>query len=162
MGWLTLLEARAVAGMGKERLRDLLLAGDVKLRFRNPNGTTSPVPPDWLTRATVDWANSRIVAAMPPWFQGPVEVDRQTLLANVADAAQPHGKSGGRPRDWDWEAAAIDVMAVYYGGGEHEPARQADVERLMQQWFLDNVGKSPAESGIREHAKKLFDAIKKA
>jgi hypothetical protein len=98
MGWLTLLEARAVAGMGKERLLELLLAGDVKLRFRNPNGTTSPVPPDWLTRATVDWANSRIVAAMPPWFQGPVEVDRQTLLANVADAAQPHGKSGGRPR----------------------------------------------------------------
>jgi hypothetical protein len=163
--WLKLLEALTVAGIGKERLQDLLLAGDVKLRFHLPNGTTSPVPPDCLTRATIDWTNSRIDSTLPPavgGFGGPVEVDRQTLLANAGDAPKAPGKGGGRPPKWDWEAAAIDVIMVIYGGGVREPERQADVERLLHEWFINAVGEAAAESEIRRHAKKLFEGFQKA
>jgi Tc5 transposase DNA-binding domain len=164
--WLNLLDAIAIAGIGQEKLRELLLAGDVEARFRHPNGLRPLVPLEYWTRASIDWPRSRIQAGGLLPFSGPVEVNRATLIANAGEAAKtPVGGSGGRPPKWDWEQAALDVFAVIYGGKRPLPKRQADVERLLHEWFierLDETGKTPSESQIREHAKKIFKAMQEA
>ena len=115
--WLKLLEALAIAAISEESLLGLLRADDVKARFCQPNGLKPPVPPEYWTRATVDWANSRIEATLPPGFSGPVEVNREGLAISTGEATKAAvGKQGGRPPKWDWEQAAIDVIGVVYGG----------------------------------------------
>ena len=45
------------------------------------------------------------------------------------------------------------------------PKRQADVERLLTDWFLerpDETGGTPSESHIREHAAKIFKMLQEA
>ena len=147
--WLKLLEALAIAAISEESLLGLLRAGDVKSRFCLPNGLRPPVPPEYWTRASVDWTNSRIKATLPPGFSGPVEVSRKKLIANTGGGAV--GKQVGRRPRWDWEQAAIDVIGVVYGGKKGPPPkRQADVERLLADWFLerpDETGETPSESG---------------
>ena len=162
--WLKLVEALAVGGIGEERLLELLLAGDVASRFRNPNGTTQPVPPEHWTRANVDLANSRIEATMPPWFRGPVEVDRETLLAHVGDPARAPGNTGGRPVEKNWEAAVNAVWGMIYRGDSTprigQRGGQADIEKLLMNWFLDQ-GLEVSESMARDHAKPILKELEK-
>jgi hypothetical protein len=151
--WVTLPEALALAGDGEAQLRAALLAGDVKLRFRNPNGTTFPTPPDWLARAIVDWANSRIDATRPPWFGGPVEVDKRTLLDHFG-AAKPTRKVGGRKPSIPPEAL-IKVGAWLAANGI--PAKLADVEDKLREVISVAGADEPAESTVRTWAGRIVD-----
>ena len=80
-------------------------------------------------------------------------MNRKKLIANTGGGGAV-GKQVGRRRRWDWEQAAIDVIGVVYGGKKGPPPkRQADVERLLADWFLerpDETGETPSESSVSE------------
>lgn len=172
--WITLTEAEALIGGGVETRRGSLLAAlraeDVKSRERFENGEVQILSDrDWAElkagssvrdRAEVDWQRSLLERFdfSPTQFRR-VEVDRETLNAffRLTDRATP---AGGRPRTWNWEDAAIQVMARLHFEGC--PEKQADVENLMAQWFRDHCNSEPAESEIRKHASKIHKSLRDA
>jgi hypothetical protein len=87
---------------------------------------------------------------------GTVEVDLDSVRDHFRLMPAPRG---GRPPKYDWERAQLEVFGRVFRGDTPEPKTQADVERLLSQWFLDDLGSQPAESEIRKRAKKLFEAI---
>jgi hypothetical protein len=55
----------------------------------------------------------------------------------------------GRKQKWDWDGAVAHLMAIA-NTPDGLPETQADMERLVGDWFVDNFDDSPAESTIRE------------
>jgi hypothetical protein len=82
---------------------------------------------------------------------------------NVTDLrriAPPRAKSSGRPRQYPWDAFMTQAVAVLDQEGLPGPDpewNQARFERRMAAWCLENWGKEPAASAIREHTKKAIE-----
>lgn len=162
--WGLLADVLAL-GLTQEKIAQAALRGDIRARLVNPDGTASDLPPAWWG-GRLDWASSRI---RPPqaltvsrdrvaWScprGGMVEIDLESVRQHFELTPAPRG---GRPPKYDWERALVEVFARPYHGGAPEPRTQAEVEHLLEQWFIDR-GDSPAESEIRKRAKKLFEAI---
>jgi hypothetical protein len=75
--------------------------------------------------------------------------------AHAPPAAKPSRRG---PAD-HWEDLIIDACFRYFRG-DLQPKKQADVERAMQQWLGEHE-LDPAESTIRERAKKVWLAIER-
>jgi hypothetical protein len=67
----------------------------------------------------------------------------------------------GRPRKWDWEGAmcAVIAQANMPDGLADGYGAQAEVGRLLAQWFRDNQCGEPAPSEIGLRAAKIMAAI---
>jgi hypothetical protein len=69
------------------------------------------------------------------------------------DGRAPKGKRGRKPK-WDWDGAAREMMRIA-DSLDGLPKVQADLERLITDWFeSNNEGRSPAESEIRKFVVK--------
>jgi hypothetical protein len=155
--WIALAEAAAMPDVGEERLIEALIAGDIRCRFHVQGSPPKDVPLDWLARANIDWPHSRIEAKAPPFFSGPVEVNRQDLLDYFGSADPPRNR-GGRPPKWDWDAFWVEVAAVVHVEGR--PETQNDMVRRMQQWFVDTYGNQPSDSQVKARISKLYQRFK--
>jgi hypothetical protein len=163
--WGLLADALAL-GLTREKITRAALRGDIRARLVHHDGTAAELPPDsW--RGDIEWSTSRIVPLQtwnisPGGFRwhrppsGTVEVDLDSVRDHFGLTPAPRG---GRPRKYEWERAVIEVFARPYHGKTPEPRSQAEVERLLAQWFVEHCGEQPAESEIRKRAKKLFEAI---
>ena len=69
----------------------------------------------------------------------------------------------GRPRTWDWDSASAHLISIAQtpDGLPVGPGAQAQIERLVSDWFMSSAGNSPADSQIRKHVAKIIKAIKK-
>jgi hypothetical protein len=75
----------------------------------------------------------------------------------------PAATAIGRPRTWDWDGATTFLLTIAQtpDGLPTGPGAQAQIERLLADWFLKNAGKEPAESLVRKHATKIMRALNK-
>lgn len=69
----------------------------------------------------------------------------------------------GRPRIWDWDAALTYLMSIAQtpDGLPTGTGSQAQIERLLADWFMAETGDTPAESQIRKHATKIMCGLKR-
>jgi hypothetical protein len=64
---------------------------------------------------------------------------------------------GGRPSAEFWDDLWVEMCRQIYDG-DLKPARQADIQKAMQQWCSDR-GHSDAPSTIKPRASKLWNAV---
>lgn len=81
---------------------------------------------------------------------------QKSASTDVASPASLTKNLGGRP-PYDWEAIMIEMARQLYVGDLH-PKTQADIEKAIAAYIPDKVSKS--ESTIREHARRLWQAIR--
>jgi hypothetical protein len=69
----------------------------------------------------------------------------------------------GRPRIWDWEGVTTHLLSIAQApdGLPTGPGAQAQIERIVGEWFAVTSGNSPAASQIRQHASKIMKALEK-
>ena len=69
----------------------------------------------------------------------------------------------GRPRTWDWESTTAYLLSIAQtpDGLPTGPGAQAQIERLVADWFMASTGNTPAVSQIRQHVAKITKALKK-
>ncbi|SFK45820.1 hypothetical protein [Methylocapsa palsarum] len=69
----------------------------------------------------------------------------------------------GRPRTWDWESATTHLLTVAQtpDGLPTGPGAQAQIERLVADWFMISTGNTPAASQVRQHVTKILRVLKK-
>lgn len=78
--------------------------------------------------------------------------------ASRATSDSEHVTAIGRPRKWDWEGAfaKLALVAQHPDGLPVGPGAQAQIERILSEWFVAETGDSPATSQIRQRAQKMM------
>jgi hypothetical protein len=71
------------------------------------------------------------------------------------------GRKRGPTASFDWDAAWVAMCLHIHVSGL--PAKQADLERVMLDWFIATYdGQEPGISTVKAKVKMLFDAFRKA
>ncbi|MBA5777029.1 hypothetical protein H2509_07780 [Stappia sp. F7233] len=77
-------------------------------------------------------------------------------------APKPNEKNrGGRPQEYDWDSFTMEIVRLA-NGLDGLPDKQADLIRMMLQWFTDTYGAEPAESSVKERVSKIYNYLEKA
>lgn len=120
---------------------------------------------DWVSGDFVS-SNKRGLASTWDMYATGVEILRPTLpMVGGRKALEsrilPAKARRGRPRSWDWEGAicAVIARANTPDGLPEGYGAQAEVGRLIGQWFRDNQRGEPAQSEIGARAAKVMAAI---
>lgn len=68
----------------------------------------------------------------------------------------------GRPRTWDWDGAITHLLTIAQkpDGLPVGPGAQAQIERLVADWFIAGAGNGPSVSQVRQHVTNIVRAIK--
>lgn len=95
-------------------------------------------------------------------FTQPSPNDRAALFPAKALSPQPHARknTGGKPLAAHWDDMWSSV-AVMLWQGDFDPATQADVSRVMLDWFAD-AGLEVGETSVRDRARQLWQKIESA
>lgn len=95
-----------------------------------------------------------VVAPSTDLSQSRLEVDTSTSVRE---------ERRGAPRKWDWEGALIQVVATANSpdGLPEGHGAQAEIGRILRDWFQLNQGGEPAQSEIGKRAAKIMAAIGK-
>jgi hypothetical protein len=94
----------------------------------------------------------------------PIEMLQPHLEVTAAKVAKVESRSRvGRPRTWDWDGATTYLLTIAQtpDGLPTGPGAQAQIERLVAEWFTNETGDAPAASQVRQHAAKIMRALKK-
>ena len=87
-----------------------------------------------------------------------------TLSESEVPASSGGHRSGpiGRPPKWDWESALEHLIAQAQtpDGLPHGPGAQAEIERMMSDWFITRENAAPSESQIRSRAQRIMRTLK--
>src|SRR3954471_16875032 len=72
------------------------------------------------------------------------------LEAEKHEAIEPRARPG-RPRVWDWDGALMHLLKVaqHPDGLPTGPGAQAQLERLVSDWFIETTGNAPSTSQVR-------------
>lgn len=81
---------------------------------------------------------------------GTVKEEPEPVAPEPAKDETPKRPRRGRPTEWDWGGALAHLVAVA-DGKDGLPEIQAEIERLVADWFFEKKADQPAESAIREH-----------
>lgn len=67
----------------------------------------------------------------------------------------------GRPPKWDWESALEHMIAKAQtpDGLPSGPGAQAEIERMIADWFIKTENGSPSESQIRGRAQRIMRSV---
>ncbi len=148
------------ASQAYNALYEVLRDGDVhaQLREQLDNGSLSkkgrPLKPSF-------WTAEEGGKQRAPWDKDPdgiVEIDRPSLMKWLS-AKRDGRRRGAEPR-WDWVPMLRAFMARFINEPESFPDRQAGLERMIRDWFMENYSEEPSESVIREQASELFRQVK--
>lgn len=98
-----------------------------------------------------------------------VELKRGTLPVIGGDlgstlegfSQQNKRKISGRPRKWNWDGAmcAVIAKANSLDGLPERHGAQAEIGRMLSQWFLENQGGEPVASEIGLKAAMIMSAV---
>jgi hypothetical protein len=85
----------------------------------------------------------------------------------VSATAEPKRAGGpGRRREYDWDGALLyllgqaEINAI--APDPHAHGAQADIKRLLADWFSNNGGKVPADSQLETMAKRALESVRNA
>lgn len=137
-------------------LRSFFDSGDLNERFFYGDETTMLHP---------NYPGARIIC----------EIEHLLINADVLEMLQPNihlpdagavevaAAKTGRPRKWNWDDALAHMVSLANkpDGLSTGPGAQAQIERLMAEWFQRTAGDVPADSQIRLYAAKVMAALKK-
>jgi hypothetical protein len=140
----------------RERLQTDVEGGRIALGLPSgsPSGDAKPVSDEMLTKilSTVQFSPVRgeKVPLQDDWIE--VLAYPPGRFRNQSDkgetTARPKG-TPGRKAIWDWEGAMVHLLEIA-NLPDGLPETQAEIERTVADWFMDNFGDHPAESTIRE------------
>lgn len=85
---------------------------------------------------------------------------------DIGAAGEPKTKSVtrvGRPRIWDWDGATTHLLSIAQtpDGLPTGQGAQAQIERMIADWFMTAAGNAPAPSQVRQHVSKIMRVIEK-
>ena len=128
-------------------VRDAVAAHLLELERRIEQGRGAPLPP-----ATLKVVSERFEAVNQRAYQN---------LENYRSSFSGSKSEGGRPQKWDWESALIHVIAEAntLDGLPTDRGAQAQIEKMISEWFIRKTGNSPADSEIRKRASAVIKAI---
>lgn len=128
-------------------VRHAVAAHLLDLERKIEQGRGVPLPPD-----TLKVINERFAAVSQRAYQN---------LENYRASFSGSKKPGGRPPTWDWESALIHVIAEAntLDGLPTDRGAQAQIEKMISEWFMRKTGNSPADSEIRKRASAVMNAI---
>ena len=68
----------------------------------------------------------------------------------------------GRPAKWDWASVLEHLIgkAQTPDGLPSGPGAQAEIERMIADWFMETEGGCPSESQIRHRAQRVMNTVK--
>lgn len=69
----------------------------------------------------------------------------------------------GRPRIWNWDGAITHLLTIAQkpDGLPVGPGAQAQIERIVADWFMTTTGNSPSVSQVRQHVAHIVKALKR-
>jgi hypothetical protein len=144
--------ASAITGAPEAFLlvRDAVAAHLLDLERAIEKGHGVPLPPN-----TLKVINERFAAVSQRAYQN---------LENYRSSFSGSKNEGGRPQKWDWESALIHVIAEAntVDGLPTDRGAQAQIEKIISEWFMRTTGNSPAVSEIRKRANVVMKAISTA
>lgn len=128
-------------------VRNAVAAHLLDLERKIEQGRGVPLPPD-----TLKVINERFEAVSQRASQN---------LENYRLFFSGPKNPGGRPEKWDWEGALIHVIAEAntVNGLPTDRGAQAQIEKMISEWFMWKTGNSPADSEIRKRASAVMKAI---
>jgi len=131
-------------------VRDAVAAHLLDLQREIEQGRGVSLPP-----ATLKVINERFAVASQRTYQN---------LENYRPSFSGSKNKGGRPSVWDWESALIHLIAQANSldGLPMDHGGQAQIEKIISEWFMQTTGNSPAESEIRKRASAVIKAISPA
>jgi hypothetical protein len=94
----------------------------------------------------------------------PPRVELLSLDQMAATDGPPRRGGPGRRREYDWDGALLfligqaEMNSIAQDPDAH--GAQADLARLLGDWFLENGGKIPADSQLQSYAKRALGAIR--
>lgn len=105
-----------------------------------------------LSPATLKVVSTRFDAARQRLYQS---------LENHRSSFSGSKNKGGRPSEWKWEDVLIHLIAKANlpDGLPTERGAQAQIEKMISEWFMQKTGNSPAPSEIRKRASAVMTAI---
>ena len=79
------------------------------------------------------------------------------------EAVRERRTATGRPPKWDWESAMEHLIskAQTPDGLPTGPGAQAEIERMIADWFIRTENASPSESQIRVRAQRIMRTVGK-
>ena len=80
---------------------------------------------------------------------------RAVFVAPAAESPTRH--PGGRPAEHDWEGVLVHMVWHIHENGV--PKTQAELVRIMHDWFDGKHGKIPADSDLKKRARRIFQAF---
>ena len=119
----------------------------------------NPSPHQWMVgESESDMTDSQVygVTFVRADIEAMLPVDG-AVGASATSKAVRRNAIAGRPPIADWEAVMIEMGRALYLG-DLKPKTQADIEKAIAEYLSDKGGE-PAESTIREHARKMWQAI---
>jgi hypothetical protein len=117
-----------------------------------------------LLTSEFDKADYKITLVGLSFDREAIEMLQPNVDIGPAAAGQTESRARiGRPRTWDWDGATTYLLSVAQtpDGLPTGPGAQAQIERLISEWFTNDTGDAPAASQIRQHATKIMRALKK-
>lgn len=131
-------------------VRDAVAAHLLELERKIEQGRGAPLPP-----ATLKVINERFAAVSQRTYQN---------LENYSTSFSGSKNKGGRPSVWDWESVLVHLIAQANSldGLPMDRGSQAQIEKIISEWFMQTTGNSPAESEIRKRASAVMKAISNA
>jgi hypothetical protein len=72
--------------------------------------------------------------------------------------------SVGRPRKWDWDGALTHLLGIaqHPDGLPTGPGAQAQIEKLIAEWFIASTGSSPTTSQVRACAQRVMQGLNRS
>lgn len=127
-------------------VRDAMAAHLLDLERAIEQGRGVPLPP-----ATLKVVRERFEAVSQRSYQNLEEYRSSSGSKN----------KGGRPQKWDWEGALIHLVAVANtpDGLPTGQKAQAEIEKIISDWFDPKAENTPVESEIRKRASAVMQAI---
>jgi hypothetical protein len=87
----------------------------------------------------------------------PILQEIADTLKKVAEPPQSKQETRGAKVTHPWDRAISAVWAKIASRGEVTRRNQAEVERLLAEWFMTNCGNPPAAGSIRESGAHHLD-----
>jgi hypothetical protein len=92
-----------------------------------------------------------------------LRTDLNALWPDPKNKSAKAKNPGGRPPRWDWEGAWIEVVLVANTPDGLPTGRgaQAEIERIMHDWFVATFDAAPSTSDIRARAHRIMARLTK-
>jgi hypothetical protein len=156
------------AGMAETRLwpeRSAPHVGRPGTLTRVPGADEEPDPPFWTD---VILERAAVLKIWPDPLEELLKNEQSDIVsepaAGLAEAEMPapsEPSRRGRRRKYDWDAFHCEVTRIA-NMPDGLPEVQADLERRMAGWCLQEWGEEPSESMLRMHVFMVYQACRKA